>query len=83
MIDLLRVLLKMKSEDHHVAAKLIASAGDLEAIAANDEADVPALSGWRLEVFGNDALALKHGGLALAISGNRLKLVPLTPETDG
>ena len=83
VIDLLRVLLKMKSEDHHVAAKLIASAGDLEAIAANDEADVPALSGWRLEVFGNDALALKHGGLALAISGNRLKLVPLTPETDG
>jgi len=83
VIDLLRVLLKMKSEDHHVAAKLIASASDLEAIAADDQADVPALSGWRQEVFGNDALALKHGGLALAISGNRLKLVPLTPATDG
>ena len=82
MIDLLRVLLKMKSEDHHVAAKLIASAADLEAIAADDEAKVPALSGWQLEVFGKDALALKHGTLALAISGNRLKLVPLTPAVD-
>ena len=82
MIDLLRVLLKMKSEDHHVAAKLIASAADLEAIAADDEAKVPALSGWQREVFGKDALALKHGTLALAISGNRLKLVPLTPAMD-
>ncbi len=83
VIDLLRVLLKMKSEDHHVAAKLIASASDLEAIAADDEADVPALSGWRLEIFGKDALALKHGGLALAVSANRLKLVSLPLATGG
>ncbi|MEI6559811.1 MAG: ribonuclease D [Rhodospirillaceae bacterium] len=83
VIDLLRVLLKMKSEDHHVAAKLIASASDLEAIAVDDEANVPALSGWRLDLFGKDALALKHGSLALAISGNRLKLVSLAPSTIG
>ena len=78
VIDLLRVLLKMKSEDHHVAAKLIASASDLEALAADDEANVPALTGWRFDVFGKDALALKHGTLALAISGGRLQLVSLT-----
>ena len=77
IIELLRVLLKMKCEDHHVASKLIASASDLEVIAADDFADVPALAGWRREVFGKDALAVKHGTLALAISGGRLKLVPL------
>ena len=82
MVELLRVLLKMKSEDHHVAAKLIASASDLEAIAADDNANVPALSGWRLEVFGKDAIALKHGQLALAIADNRLKLVPLSPPAE-
>ena len=80
VVELLRVLLKMKCEESHVASKLIASASDLEAIAADDQANVPALHGWRLEVFGKDALALKHGNLALAISGQRLKLVPLAAQ---
>ena len=79
LIELLRVLLKQRCEDFAVAQKLVASADDLEAIAAADDAPVPALSGWRREVFGNDALALKHGKLALTAGRNRIELVPL-PE---
>jgi len=79
LIELLRVLLKQRCEDFAVAQKLVASADDLEAIAAADDAPVRALSGWRREVFGKDALALKHGQLALTARGNRIELVPL-PE---
>lgn len=75
--DLLRVLLKMRCEDHAVAPKLVASADDLDLIAADDAADVPALSGWRREIFGADALALKHGRLALTSTGRRVKVVPI------
>ncbi len=77
IVDLLRVLLKMRCEDQQVAPKLVANGGDLEAIAADDEADVPALKGWRRELFGEDAIALKHGRMALAIEKKRVKLVPL------
>jgi ribonuclease D len=80
LIELLRVLLKQRCEDHEVAQKLVASADDLEAIAADDRAAVPALSGWRREVFGGDALALKHGKLALTAGRNRIELVPLPDE---
>ena len=76
MIELLRVLLKMRCEDHDVAEKLVASADDLELIAADDGAEVPALHGWRREIFGADALALKHGRLALTVVGRRVKVVP-------
>src|SRR6266403_954745 len=79
LIELLRVLLKQRCEDFQVAQKLVASADDLEAIAADDEAPVRALHGWRREVFGKDALALKHGELALTAGKNRIELVPL-PE---
>ncbi len=75
MVDLLKVLLKMKCEDHEVAQKLVANTADLEAIAADDNAPVPALTGWRLEVFGQDALALKRGELALAAEGRKVRLV--------
>jgi ribonuclease D len=77
VIELLRVLLKQRCEDFEVAQKLVASADDLEAIAADDKAAVPALHGWRREVFGADALALKHGTLALTAGRNRIELVPL------
>jgi ribonuclease D len=77
LIELLRVLLKQRCEDYEVAQKLVASADDLEAIAADDRAEVPALSGWRREVFGADALALKHGALALTVGRNGIELVPL------
>ncbi|HEY6259389.1 MAG TPA: ribonuclease D [Xanthobacteraceae bacterium] len=74
-VELLKVLLRMTSERHGVAAKVIATVDDLDRIAADDEADVPALSGWRRELFGEKALALKHGRLMLAIEKNRVVAV--------
>jgi ribonuclease D len=71
-VELLKVLLRMTSERHGVAAKVIATTDDLEAIAAADDADVPALHGWRRELFGDKALALKHGRLALAVEKGRV-----------
>jgi ribonuclease D len=71
-IELLKVLLRMTAERHHVAAKVIATVDDLEQIAADDGADVPALHGWRRELFGEAALALKHGKLALAVEQGRV-----------
>jgi ribonuclease D len=75
VVELLRVLLKHCCERHQVAQKLVASGDDLELIAADDHADVPAMSGWRYELFGRDALALKHGRLALTIRNNHIALV--------
>ena len=72
IVELLKVLLRMTSEQNAVAAKVIATVDDLEAIAASDKADVPALHGWRREMFGEQALALKHGKLALAIEKGRV-----------
>ena len=77
LIELLRVLLKQRCEDFGVAQKLVASADDIEAIAADDNADIRALGGWRRDVFGGDALALKHGKLALTAGRNRIELVSL------
>ena len=74
-VELLKVLLRMTSERHGVAAKVIATVDDLDRIAADDEADVAALKGWRRELFGEKALALKHGQLALAIERNRVVTV--------
>ena len=68
VIDLLKVLLKARCEGSDVAVKLVATVDDLERIACDDNADVPALSGWRKELFGADALRLKHGELALGLS---------------
>ena len=75
-VELLKVLLKMTCEAEGVAAKIIASVDDLEAIAENDQADVPALQGWRREIFGERALALKHGKLALAMRGGKVVAFP-------
>jgi len=74
-VELLKVLLRMISERHHVAAKVIATVDDLERIAADDNAKVPALAGWRRELFGEKALALKHGKLALAIEKGKVATV--------
>ncbi|MGH7089900.1 MAG: ribonuclease D, partial [Stellaceae bacterium] len=68
-------------EEHEVAQRLVASAEDLEMIAADDAAPVPALAGWRRAVFGADALALKNGRLALTAAGSRIRLVAL-PEAE-
>lgn len=79
VIDLLKVMLKLKSDQHEVAQKLIASSSDIEQIAADDNAPVPALTGWRRTLFGEDALRLKHGDIALALAenGKSLRLIPL------
>ncbi|MEZ5779512.1 MAG: ribonuclease D [Paracoccaceae bacterium] len=74
LADLLRVLLKAKSEEAGVAQKLIASSGDLDALAAG-ERDVQALSGWRSEVFGDDALRLCKGEIALSAKGGAVRVV--------
>jgi ribonuclease D len=71
-VELLKVLLRMTSERHGVAAKVIATVDDLDRIAADDEADVPALKGWRRDLFGERALDLKHGRLGLAIERSRV-----------
>jgi len=72
IVELLKVLLRMTSERHAVASKVIATVDDLEQIAADDHADIPALHGWRRELFGEAAVALKHGRLALAIERGRV-----------
>lgn len=80
VIELLKVLLKARSEDAKVAPKLIATVADLEQIALDDNADVEALQGWRRKVFGEDALKLKRGELALVLEGTRVRVVELEPE---
>jgi ribonuclease D len=77
LVELLRVLLKFQCEEHHVAQRLVATTADLEAIAAFDAPDVPALRGWRLEVFGHAALRLKQGKLGLAVDKGQVVLVPM------
>jgi len=74
-IELLKVLLRMTAERHGVAAKVIATTDDLDRIATDDNADVAALKGWRRELFGEKALALKHGQLALAVEKGRVVMV--------
>ncbi|MET0874528.1 MAG: ribonuclease D [Pseudolabrys sp.] len=74
-VELLKVLLRMTAERHSVAAKVIATVDDLDRIAADDEADVPAMKGWRRELFGEKALALKHGRLALAVDQGKVVTV--------
>ncbi|MDF1791159.1 MAG: ribonuclease D [Thalassobaculaceae bacterium] len=72
--ELLRVLLKVQCDAFDVAPKLVASADDLDAIAADDNADVPAMKGWRKDVFGDAALAVKHGRLAFAFDPEKDRL---------
>jgi ribonuclease D len=74
-VELLKVLLRMTAESHGVAAKVIATVDELDRIAADDEADVPAMKGWRRELFGDKAIALKHGKLALAVDKGRVVTV--------
>ena len=74
-VELLKVLLRMASEQNGVAAKVIATVEDLERIALDDRADVPALHGWRREMFGEQAIALKRGRLALAVDKGRVVAV--------
>jgi ribonuclease D len=75
LVSLLKVLLAAKCEDHHVAARLVASAEDIDRLATEQNPDIAALHGWRRAVFGEDALALKHGRVALGVEGRRVRLI--------
>ena len=83
-VDLMKVLLKLTSERHGVAAKVIATVDDLEKIACDDTADVPALKGWRRELFGQYALKIKRGEIALRLEGKKVAMIecepPVLPE---
>ncbi|WP_136685533.1 ribonuclease D [Falsirhodobacter xinxiangensis] len=76
LADLLRVLLKAKSESLGVASKLVASSSELDAIAAG-ERDLPSLKGWRREAFGEDALRLCRGEIALSAKGNDVRVIAI------
>jgi ribonuclease D len=77
LVLLLKVLLSAKSEAHHVAPRLVASSDDIDRLALEDRPDIAALHGWRREVFGDDALLLKQGRIALGVDGRRVKLIPV------
>lgn len=82
LVELLKVLLKAVCEAEGVAPKIIATVDDLEALADDDAAEVPVLQGWRRSLFGEKALALKHGRLALSARGNRIVIHDLTGPSD-
>ena len=75
LVSLLKVLLAAKCEEHNVAPKLLASSDDLDRLATEAAPDIPALHGWRREMFGADALALKAGSITLGVEGKRVRLV--------
>jgi ribonuclease D len=75
LVSLLKVLLAAKCEYHHVAPRLVANSDDLERLALEEAPAIPAMHGWRSEVFGEDALALKRGRIALGAEGRQVKLI--------
>ncbi len=77
LVALLKVLLAARCEEHEVAPKLIASSDDIDRIASEDAPDVPALHGWRRTVYGDDAIALREGRVALGVDGKRIQLIPV------
>jgi ribonuclease D len=83
VLELLKVLLKSIAAEHHVAARLIASSEDLEAIASSKKPDVPALKGWRRELFGEAALKLKAGRLGLVIRDGVVHAVEMPEGVTG
>ncbi len=76
-VDLLKTLLRLRAEDAGVAPRLIANADDIERLAAGEDEGVAALQGWRAEVFGNDAIALRNGTLAIALEDGEAVVVEL------
>jgi ribonuclease D len=81
-VELLRVLLKACAARHKVAPRLIADSDHLERLAAEDEPDIPALKGWRYELFGAEALRLKRGELALGIDRGEVAPVLIEPPAE-
>jgi ribonuclease D len=82
VMDLLKTLLRLRAEAAGVAPRLIANAEDIERLAAGEDEDVAALSGWRGEVFGKDAIALRKGDLAIALENGEAVVVELMGENE-
>jgi ribonuclease D len=80
VVDLLKTLLRLRAEAAHVAPRLIANADEIERLAAGDDDDLPTLHGWRHEVFGKDAVALRKGELAIAVENGEAVVVELEEE---
>jgi ribonuclease D len=78
LVQLLKVLLMARCEENQVAPKLIASSDDIDRIASEETPDVPALNGWRRTVFGDDAIALREGRIALGVDGKRIRMIPVS-----
>jgi ribonuclease D len=77
LVALLKVMLAAKSEQHNVAPRLVASSDDIDRLALEENPEIPSLHGWRRDVFGNDALLLKQGRVALGVDGRRVKFIPV------
>ena len=80
--DLLRVLLKSVAEDNGVASRIIATSDEIDAIVLDDDADVPAMKGWRRKLFGDKALAIKHGKLGLAAGSKGVVEIEIIDDED-
>lgn len=80
-VDALKMLLRIQAQENDVAPRLIASSDDLQEIALDDKADVPALKGWRKKVFGQTALDFKHGKVAIGMDGNNIVQYKITDKT--
>lgn len=80
LTDLLKVLLKRQSERHLIAARVVATSDDLEKLASQDNPEIPAMSGWRWEVFGKRALELKSGKLAITAKGKDIEIIEIEDE---
>ncbi|MEQ9491065.1 MAG: ribonuclease D [Alphaproteobacteria bacterium] len=76
--DMLKILLKQRCEDAGIVSRLVANADELNRLAAGETDGLPALSGWRHELFGKDALDLKAGRLALTVQGNKVEILPMS-----
>lgn len=72
VLEMLKMLLRIQASEHDVAAKLISDTSDLQALAVDDNADIPAMRGWRYEIFGQEAIALKRGELKLSLKNNEI-----------
>ena len=76
--DLIRVLLKAVSEQNGVASRIIATSDEVDALVLDDDADVPALKGWRRKIFGDKALDIKHGRIGLAATRKGVVEIPIS-----
>ena len=81
-LDILKMLLKIQAAEHGVATKLIGNSDDLEKLVINDQGDSPLLKGWRREVFGEEALAVKSGALAIGLKNSKIVKFKVTDSTE-